>query len=959
MSFDNTYYTGTILPIIVFKWKDVNNALQFNTTTGQPDKTNTVKNDGSTLIGCYPNQKDQNNNNICPCYPKISDPDNSIFFCNELKEGCTNQDRDGQINYFKFLIKNGDYSLPIVEPNSNCSLGDSVSINTYYINVNVTNNCDAYGVEVLGKDIPDGDSIFNFGSCSLNIYSGVFDNDKSTTINGIPGKCIQNLNTNDLMYNFNKITFDNTYYGVQSNSWNVPIKGGWSISVDNDPNYSYGNFIGNEQTGSVQSRYYYTPLSNSSLDITSLINYIDGLPTSKVGNNQTTLLFSKAPCYPYFVKSTILYFFLSLFYSELYKTSTSSLHLFSNKDALSSSDRSKYLSQIQTLYESATGSLIVNSVSNTVVSSTVFTSFCMFPQVYFDTDSSVLIQVALPVSILMSTFTTDTVTTPTEFYKLTFSNQQKVLITIMRNFIQDNNGDYFTSYPDISNHHPLLPAEYELIQYDSTNPTAGYTDLLTCISALSNAGNTVQINLNQTAKPGTIYTNPSVYTKAYSICNDTSTVAPFCLYGLFNLKVKKWSVKLAAYCSQQFSNSTVPNSSSVLSVLPFLLLPNIYNKIAMDTSPTGDGLHGWILNDYYNYLTTNKAFDLYLGLLSNDCNSYFKSDGTPYYGISPYFLTPTGGIYNQSQLDCMCYHSLVAPKNVDSSGQKAAMCYDQHCYNSALPDPSPVLTAFGLTPTICADAQNCSAVNTFMTNTATDRTQNPSFLDNTLYTKNCGSLYTFNQSTRNTTIIWIGLGCLVIATLFTYLISSLLRASAFIVTLLCLLIIAVFAFLTYYGSSYLKGRWTCSSFGNKREQVESKPICVSVQNPDQVLPEECCQGEVTTSCECAVDQDCACAGGASQCNSGQCDYTEGSTKKRTSQTVTVNQPAVFSIAFMILLTISLPLIADLYLRLKKWHLNGVAYGILVLILMGVPLFFAVQFSSRTIQKNMFTDSCAV
>lgn len=929
MSFDKTYYTGTILPIIVFKWKDVDNAIQITQVNVNESNSETNLNPDGNCVSVFASNTQQ-----CSYT-------NTINTKIELLRNNTKF-----YTYINHIQMKNDYS----KIRDCCPVTNPPGTPCPYIMV----------VCILSE--------------THTVYSGSFDK-LSTKINNIYGDCINTLDANDTQYSFTNYTIENKYKGEQSNNWNIGNLGGWYLStttatVDENTqnNITSGGFtqiliqpFGNSGSykGTVQSRYYYTPFNTmSTAKISDFINYITQLPTTKIG--QTDLAFSQAPCYPYFAKSTILYFFLNLFYSQLYQISTNAeFNLFANKDALSSSDRSKYLSQIQTLYESATGSLIVNSVSNTVVSSTVFTSFCMFPQVYFDTDSSVLIQVALPVSILMSTFTTDTVTTPTEFYKLTFSNQQKVLITIMRNFIQDNNGDYFTSYPDISNHHPLLPAEYELIQYDSTNPTAGYTDLLTCISALSNAGNTVQINLNQTAKPGTIYTNPSVYTKAYSICNDTSTVAPFCLYGLFNLKVKKWSVKLAAYCSQQFSNSTVPNSSSVLSVLPFLLLPNIYNKIAMDTSPTGDGLHGWILNDYYNYLTTNKAFDLYLGLLSNDCNSYFKSDGTPYYGISPYFLTPTGGIYNQSQLDCMCYHSLVAPKNVDSSGQKAAMCYDQHCYNSALPDPSPVLTAFGLTPTICADAQNCSAVNTFMTNTATDRTQNPSFLDNTLYTKNCGSLYTFNQSTRNTTIIWIGLGCLVIATLFTYLISSLLRASAFIVTLLCLLIIAVFAFLTYYGSSYLKGRWTCSSFGNKREQVESKPICVSVQNPDQVLPEECCQGEVTTSCECAVDQDCACAGGASQCNSGQCDYTEGSTKKRTSQTVTVNQPAVFSIAFMILLTISLPLIADLYLRLKKWHLNGVAYGILVLILMGVPLFFAVQFSSRTIQKNMFTDSCAV
>jgi hypothetical protein len=891
--FDSTYYAGTFLPIIVFKWVNTDKAIFIEDYAMTP------------FARFIDNGR---------CQETSSDD------CKDFIYGAPPH------NYFYIYIK----SLEI----SNLSL---------------------------------------ISSYSLELHGGTFSNLFSTTIAGYSGNCIKQLQSPDNTYTFNNFSFDTYYNGTQNNIWNNSGTGdGWQLTCLHDTQKNgfclncFGvisplNNSNGEFKGTVHARYYYTPFDTmlTNLNLTDFINYINKLPTAKIG--LTALSFSQASCYPYFVTSTVLYVFMYLFYSQLYHIGpTTAFTMFANKDALSSVDRTLYLSQIQTLYDSATSVFVVNSAPNTLrVSSTVFTSFCMFPQVYFNTDSTVSIQVALPVSLLMKPCTTNIVTTPTEFYKLAFSEQEKVLTTFMRNFIQDNNGDYFTSYPDISNHHPMLPAEYELVQYDSSQPTAGYTTIQQMIGSLSNAGNTVQIDLNQTAKPGTVYTNPSVYTKAYSICNDPSTVAPFCLYGLFNLKVKKWSVKLAAYCSQQFSNATVPNSSSVLSVLPFLLLPTIYNKIAMDTSPTGDGLHGWILNDYYNYLTTNKAFDLYLGLLSNDCNSYFKSDGTPYYGISPYFLTPTGGIYNQSQLDCMCYHSLVAPKNVDSSGQKAAMCYDQHCYNSALPDPSPVLTAFGLTPTICADAQNCSAVNTFMTNTATDRTQDPSFLNNTLYTKNCGSLYTFNQSTRNTTIIWIGLGCLVVATLFTYLISSLLRAPDYLVTLLCLVIIAVFAFLTYYGSSYLKGRWTCSSFGDKREQVESKPICVSVQNPDQLLPDECCQGEVTTSCECAVDQDCKCAGGASQCNSGQCAYTDGSTKKRTSQTVTVNQPAVFSIAFMILLTISLPLIADLYLRLKKWHINGVAYGILVLILMGVPLFFAVQFSSRTIQKNMFTDSCAV
>jgi hypothetical protein len=989
--FSYPYYNGTILPIIVFTLKDGNNALQFT----NPSKNYTVKNQGSNdnLIGCYPNEEDGNNNNTCPCYPKIPNPDSTILGC--LVIGDVNGTTNGQcttnasVNYYLYLLQNGDYSLPIVNPQnpSLCSLDSTISINTYYVNVNAQNQCNGYGVVVTSKSV-GGQGTYDFGSCSMTIFSGIFNNNASTTINQIPGQCMTNPVTTDTLYNFHQFSFISTYTGVQSNHWNTPIQGGWSVSVDNDPNYPYGNFIsgGNETTGNIQSRYYYTGLTtifnNGLSDLGQFTSYLSTLPTSYIG--ATTVLFSSSPSYPFFVISTVLYIFLYLFYGEMYSAgpfqsqSQSGNTLFSSKDVLLSSDLTSYRSTIQTLYDSITGPFVAKSSPNTLLlSSSTFISFCMYPQIYFNDDSTVSLQVYVPISLLQTSIN------GIPFYQLDLSGQENVLITWLQHFFNESDGDYFTTSPSISKKY-ITPSVFQLQPYGS-NSGRVYATVLDLIHDLSLSNQTVQIDMNSGTNTST-YTNTTMYNNAYTITNtpsnstNSSTSQPYFMYGIFYMKITKWSVKLAAYCSKQFgiatdSNSVALSSSISTTLLPVLTLPTIYEQIRQDTN-------GWILNDYYNYLiSTYDTRIIYSDLLKNNCNSYFHSDGTLYTGISPYFMTTTGGIYNQSQLDCMCYNSLLSSVqtntdasgvNVDLSGKYAAMCYDQHCYNSALPNPTPVLTAFGLTPTICANAQNCSTVNQFMIGTGNDRAQNPSVINNTLYTSNCGSLYTFNQSTRNNTIMWIGISCALLATLFTYVISALGHYRPFVIVLLCCVVLAVFSLLTYYGSIYLKGNWTCSSFGtiqstttssttikNPNQNQVSQPICVSVKNPSLVLPDDCCEGQIATSCECVVDSDCACSGGASHCQSGQCEYNSNVGKTRPQLTVTTNQPRVFVVAFMFILAISVPLLFELIKRLVQWKINGIVYGILVLIIMAIPFGLSVYYGLQKVSKTVYTDSCAV
>lgn len=964
--FSYPYYNGTILPIIVFTLQNTKRTLSMQSTP-------TILQNYNIPLSLYNTNCFQQSGCL-----SIGPPCFSSEMCSPAPE--------------PLQVQNGFQAL----------YPHSTSPNNFYedLNLNISNNCPDYCNLTPPSSVITGCSVDNtcglagggvvgtplYSITNITVYNGYL-HDESSTINSIQGNCIINNISSDTLYNFHQLQFLSSYNGKQNNAWNKNSPGGWSLSttIDTTNTRNPWGVVDTSDiayfTGTIQIRYYYknidTIFNNGLSDLGQFSTYLTNLHTSYIG--ATTVLFSSSPSYPFFVTSTVLYIFLYLFYGQMYSAgpfqsqSQSGTTLFSSKDVLLSSDLTSYRSTIQTLYDSITGPFVANSSLNTLLlSSSTFISFCMYPQIYYNDDSTVSLQVYVPISLLQTSIGS------TPFYQLGLSGQETMLTTWLRKFFNENESetepDYFTTTPNIAKK-PIFLSEFQLQPFGSNSGRA-YATVLDFIHDLSLSNQTVQIDMTSPSPTSSYnYTNTTMYNNAYTIMNTPSkstTPQPYFMYGIFNMKITKWSVKLAAYCSKQFGIAADSNSvSSSTTLLPFLTLPTIYEQIRKDTN-------GWILNDYYNYLTsTYDTRIIYSDLLKNNCNSYYLSDGTLYTGISSYFMTTTGGIYNQSQLDCMCYNSLLSSvqtntdaSGVDLSGKYAAMCYDQHCYNSALPNPSPVLTAFGLTPTICASAQNCSTVNQFMTGTGNDRAQNPSVIANTLYTSNCGSLYTFNQSTRNNTIMWIGISCTLLATLFTYVISALGQYRPFVIVLLCCVVLAVFSLLTYYGTIYLKGNWTCSSFGtiqsnitsstknntNNQNQV-SQPICVSVKNPSLVLPDDCCEGQITTSCECVVDEDCACSGGASRCQSGQCEYN--SDKTRPQVTVTTNQPRVFVATFMFILAISLPLLFELIKRLLEWKVNDIVYGILILIIMAIPFGLSVYYGLHKVSKKIYTDSCAV
>ena len=903
-----TYYNGTILPIIVFTWTG-DSVIQIQTTGTSYNKT-------------------------------IRNPDNCIYINDSNQNECVVENISIKSILYDIFMNRNHAWIP-----------QEQETNRFYTYItNISNNSYA-GTRTCGSDFK---AYYCESNASFETYTGTLDK-SSTEINLKYGDCIKNVQINDVIYNFDSFTFDTQYKGQQINDWNINSVGGWSLLLTpplppHDPPHDPNDFnqlglisplgINNSYRGTIQSRYFYTDLPtifNSGLsDLLQFSNYLTTLPSSYLG--ATTILFSSAPCYPFYVTSTILYIFLYLFYGQIYSAGpfTSGNNLFLSDEL---SDLNSYRSTIQGLYDSVTAPFIANSAPNTVLtSSSAFASFCVYPQVYLNDDSTVTLQVSVPISLLQNSVN------GVPFYQLDLLGQQQVLTTWLQNFFQEKNDDYFITFPN-PNHKNITPAIYELQSYGQ----GPFSSVFQMVKQLAVNGNTFQIDMSVDSDKKTNFINANTYNAAYTtIPSTSSTPQPYFIYGIFYMKIKKWSVKLAVYCSKLLSISTIINkSSSVLS------LSTIYEKIRQDTN-------GLILNDYYNYLTSTNDPNIYSDLLKNNCNSYFHADGTPITSISPYVLTTSGGVYNQSQLDCLCYNSLLAPP--DQSGTSEAMCYDKNCYNSALSNPTPVLNAFGLTPTVCASANTCSTVNEFMTGTGNKRAQNPSVIDNLLYISNCGSLYTFNQSTRNNTILWIGIACTILATLFTFVISALSNYRPFIIIVLCCLVVTGFSILTYYGTIYLKGNWTCASFGKNQfssDSSTSQPICVSVKNPSLELPDDCCEGQITTSCECAADSDCACSGGKSHCQSGQCEYDSDVGKTRPQLTVKTNRTRIFFIAFMFILAISLPLLLELVKRLANWNINGIVYGILVVIIMVIPFLLSLYYGIQQESKTEYTDSCAI
>jgi hypothetical protein len=62
---------------------------------------------------------------------------------------------------------------------------------------------------------------------------------------------------------------------------------------------------------------------------------------------------------------------------------------------------------------------------------------------------------------------------------------------------------------------------------------------------------------------------------------------------------------------------------------------------------------------------------------------------------------------------------------------------------------------------------------------------------------------------------------------------------------------------------------------------------------------------------------------------------------------------------MFILAISVPLLFELIKRLVDWKVNGIVYGILVLIIMAIPFGLSVYYGLQKVSKKVYTDSCAV
>jgi len=844
-----------------------------------------------------------------------------------------------------------------------------ISDNTFSISTtpNYTPTSIMNASSVMSSHFMDTMSDFSFNSMYLGTkqngaWSIATTTQPITTINQIPisfNICAETTKNKDDNHTGTCTSIYTLYSGPGAPLLNpVPIQNN-STSTMNVP-------------GTFSMRYYYpminstTLFSNWTSTISQLISYVNKLPLPSTTIGVSTIPFYKTSSFPYFITTTLLYIMLYFFYGQLYHYNEFSVpenNPYTSYDVLS--QLQQFTSFITSIYRSIT-SVLVSSPSTSSflrVSSSVFTQCCVYPTVSFidTTLNKVYIDMCVPITMLQVLHTQ------------TLQQQEQTLSQWMRNFLQEDPSGHYTMATS-TDQLPMTSAVYQLQKYDRIGtPFTPNGTIQDFITVLATNGQTFHIDMNQSYATYTNIDSSSNPTyPAYSV--GSQTPCPYLLYGIFRLSVVKWSVKLAAYCMSQFPNapSSVGSQQSltIASILPLLSNQGIFSQIASDTN--------WMPNDRYTYLAGNDSSTI-PHQLSTYCNTYYTSTNQVYDKISPWFVTPTGALVTQSQNDCLCAFSLLQPNVYTdlSTNRISAQCYDQHCYQSL----SPILQAYGISAETCSSNETCGIVNTWLTTTdSTNQSSDPSMLDATMYVKNCGSLYQFNPDKQfyNKEIIWMGCVYSLLILLFTLVICVYRQYSVSTIIVWCIIVLAICAVLTYYASSIFTGKWTCASFGalanrngtfnpisnNQSTTTVSTPICVSSVYPTFQIPDECCNGAQSTSCECVVDQNCNCYSntgvyeGASTCNSGKCVLTDSSGGRPTT-TVSTTTTSYLLILFFSILAICLPLLIDLYKRTFHWNIPTILYGIMVLVLFSVPIVFLYLKSFMKTQKTVTTDSCTI
>lgn len=833
-------------------------------------------------------------------------------------------------------------------------------------------DCENLGIKFLGlRKECTCDLIYKIKN---DIYYGVIDpvNTSGIGITLDSGSIIRNYKKQTI-YGFDKYNLPTNLQGIQNDGWEL---------ADTPAVYSDGSTA----SGSANIRYLFTklyppvPSEYSTYQTTFISNLSDYISTlnnsnSSVGTNLSIgNACNKNPIsgLNYYIISTALYGFLQFYYSQMYSTGIYGdgklINPFIAKyDILNNGNKTTAGSFNKFIYAAQTNWNSIYSLNTNVFTSVLSDITSLFQKpiphmgyilnkgtdtLLYDSNS-VYLDIYIPYDMVLQLLTQELIGN---------AESQSSLITIWLNkLFNESVNDTYVNPTGMKN---INPAKYKLLEP------------LTLLSNLqdSTSNSSVQINFklpdfkvsslpqwdtSSGIKQFLPVRNKSCFSDNINACSlsnyyytiknpteSSNDIIPFFLLAKLRVKIVSWSVKVAAYCI----NNITPVLSLNINDLNNTNFP--YAKITSDT--------GWL--PIINYLQNRTLLDTskdstvmknkIVENLSSNCNTYLSNGQTVYPNqtasvsntLSDNFLSSSNA-NNIANNDCECLLTRMTPVGQLNSDQlNVGRCFDQKC-------DTTILNAFGAD---CTSTSNCSTMSSWLSgeNPFNSLVQNMAQLNTEKYKTTCSVPTVFFGKSANTNVVMLGIGCTILAILFTY-VGCILKKNHTRSMIIWMSIIGIiFIAITLFCSFLLQGSWACDKTG-----LGETPNCYSNFDSSIKLPNVFCTG-FKASCECVGNEDCGTVGGNAVCGcaSGLC-IPNNPTNVRKTVNYNESKFSVYIISGLVIIAIILPLLIELARIAFSWNIKFIFYIPLILVIIGVPLYIAYQNLLQTTQKITYSESC--
>lgn len=290
-----------------------------------------------------------------------------------------------------------------------------------------------------------------------------------------------------------------------------------------------------------------------------------------------------------------------------------------------------------------------------------------------------------------------------------------------------------------------------------------------------------------------------------------------------------------------------------------------------------------------------------------------------------------------SSLQCLCYNSLLAPRNLDHPNL-AAMCFDSQC-------DTKTLSWFGISQdSDCA--QYCETVWDWTHNTNSgEQPQNPSSMNNGKFTSVCGTNFTpYTAPKYQTSILVSGITVLVLMGVLIFAVGMHRGIGKVRIGVEMFIISLVLLWITIYYAKKLSGTPRCLETGDGKYE----PKCYSITDPNKIIPTQFC--DQILDCECISNEDCS-TNNSSYCQSTVCQPTIGVRPFKTIGVKSTNSIlVVISIVMLLLFPIAL---YNLYLD-YHWPISKTTFMAIVILIALCPMIYTIYDSQRKKSQIVYT-----